>query len=362
MADDNGQGDKTEAPTPRRRQEARDQGNIPRSPDVVAAVLLVTMMVLLGWYGPGIVHALKDLMAKMLGESSIDGGLAALHTDAGFALHVVARALAPLFVGACLVAIFTNLAQVGLYFDVTRLQPNFAALNPLRGLGRVFGGGNGNLVKLLMNMAKMLLVTFVAYTAVHGKISLIVAAQRLTALQAFHLGGSVVYSILIRVGLVLFVLAIIDYIYQRYRIEQSLKMSKQEIKDEMRSMEGDPKIKARRRQIALQRVIQRIKKDVPTADVVVTNPTHFAVALQYDSKTMHAPKVIAKGQDLIALRIREIAVANGVPILERKPLARALYKMCEVGQEIPEEFYSTVAEILAYVYELSGKLKGKKAG
>jgi flagellar biosynthetic protein FlhB len=130
----------------------------------------------------------------------------------------------------------------------------------------------------------------------------------------------------------------------------------------MRRMEGDPKIKQRRRQIALQRVMQRIKKDVPTADVVVTNPTHFAIALQYDSKTMHAPKVIAKGQDLIAMRIREIAVANGIPILERKPLARALYKMCEVGQEIPEEFYSTVAEILAYVYELSGKLKGKKAG
>jgi flagellar biosynthetic protein FlhB len=361
MADD-GAGDKTEAPTPRRRQEARDNGNIPRSPDIVAAVLLVTMMVLMSWYGPGVVHALKDLMAEMLSQASIDGGMAALHTDASFALHAVGRSLAPLFAGACLVAILTNVAQVGLYFDVGRLQPNFAALNPVRGFGRVFGGHNGNFVKLLMNLAKMLLVTFVAYTAVHGKIALIVSAQRLTALQAFHLGGLVIYSILIRVGLLLFALAILDYAYQRYRIEQSLKMSKQEVKDEMRSMDGDPKIKARRRQIALQRVIQRIKKDVPKADVVVTNPTHFAIALQYDSKTMHAPKVIAKGQDLIALRIREIAVASGVPILERKPLARALYKMCEVGQEIPEEFYSTVAEILAYVYELSGKMKEKKAG
>jgi flagellar biosynthetic protein FlhB len=362
MADDDGQGDKTEAPTPRRRQEAREQGNIARSPDIVAAVLLVSMMILLGWYGPGVIRSLKDLMIEMLGESSLDGGMAALHGDAGAALRAVARSLAPLFVGACVVAILTNLAQVGFFFDVGRLQPNLAALNPLRGLGRVFGGGNGNLVKLLMSAAKMLLVSFVAYTAVHGKIALIVSAQKLTALQAFHLGGSVVYSILIRVGLLLFVLAIVDYIYQRYRIEQSLKMSKQEVKDEMRRMDGDPKIKQRRRQIALQRVIQRIKKDVPTADVVVTNPTHFAIALQYDSKTMHAPRVIAKGQDLIALRIREIAVANGVPIIERKPLARALYKMCKVGQEIPEEFYSTVAEILAYVYELSGKMKGKKAG
>jgi flagellar biosynthetic protein FlhB len=361
MADD-GQGDKTEAPTPRRRQEARDQGNIPRSPDVVAAVLLVSMMVLLGWYGPGVIRSLKDLMVEMLSESSLDGGVAGLHSDAGAALRAVGRSLAPLFAGACLVSILTNLAQVGLYFNVSRLQPNLGALNPLRGLGRVFGSGNGNLIKLLMNSAKMLLVSFVAYSAIHGKIGSIVSAQRLTALQAFHLGGAVVYSILIRVGILLFVLAIVDYIYQRYRIEQSLKMSKQEIKDEMRRMDGDPKIKQRRRQIALQRVIQRIKKDVPTADVVVTNPTHFAVALQYDSKTMHAPRVIAKGQDLIAMRIREIAVASGVPILERKPLARALYKMCNVGQEIPEEFYSTVAEILAYVYELSGKLKEKKAG
>jgi flagellar biosynthetic protein FlhB len=362
MADDDGQGDKTEAPTPRRRQEARDQGQIPRSPDIVAAVLLISMMVLLGWYGPGVIRSLKDLMIEMMSESSINGGIASLHGDSGSALRAVARSLAPLFAGACLVAILSNLAQVGLFFNMEKLQPNFAALNPLRGLGRVFGGGNGNLMRLLMSMAKMLMVSFVAYTAVSGKISLIVSAQRLTALQAFHLGGSVVYSILIRVGILLFVLAILDYMYQRYRIEQSLKMSKQEIKDEMRRMEGDPKIKQRRRQIALQRVMQRIKKDVPTADVVVTNPTHFAVALQYDSKSMHAPKVVAKGQDLIAMRIREIAVASGVPILERKPLARALYKMCAVGQEIPEEFYATVAEILAYVYELSGKMKGKKAG
>jgi len=213
-----------------------------------------------------------------------------------------------------------------------------------------------------MGMVKMFLVSFVAYSAISGKIGLIISAQRLTALQAFHLGGSVIYAILIRVGILLFILAILDYMYQRYRIEQSLKMTKQEVKDEMRRMDGDPKIKNRRRQIAMQRIIQRIKKDVPTADVVVTNPTHFAVALKYDSKEMRAPRVIAKGQDLIALRIREIAAANGIPILERKPLARALYKMCNVGQEIPEEFYSTVAEILAYVYELSGKMTGKKAG
>jgi flagellar biosynthetic protein FlhB len=360
MADDS-QGDKTEAPTPRRRTEAREQGNIARSPDIVASALLISMMVLMGWYGPGVVRSLKDLMIEMLSDASIDGGVSALHTIPLSAIRAVLRSLAPLFVGACVVAVLCNLAQVGFFFSPARLQPNLAALNPLRGLGRVFGTGNGNFVRLLMSLAKTILVGLVAYSAIHGRIGQIVSAQRMSALEAFHMGGSVVYSIIIRVGIVLLILAIVDYFYQRYRIEQSLKMTKQEVKDEMRSMEGDPKIKQRRRQIAMQRVIQRIKKDVPKADVVVTNPTHFAIALEYDSKTMHAPRVIAKGQDLIAMRIREVAVASGVPILERAPLARALYKMCDVGDEIPEEFYSAVAEILAYVYELSGKLAEKKA-
>jgi flagellar biosynthetic protein FlhB len=138
-------------------------------------------------------------------------------------------------------------------------------------------------------------------------------------------------------------------------------MTKQEVRDEMRRMEGDPLIKQRRRQIAMRRVMQRMKEDVPTADVVVTNPTHFAIALKYDKDNMHAPRVVAKGTDFLALRIRELAAAAGVPIVERAPLARALYKLVDVGQEIPEHLYSAVAEILAYVYELSGKLKRKSA-
>jgi flagellar biosynthetic protein FlhB len=164
-----------------------------------------------------------------------------------------------------------------------------------------------------------------------------------------------------RVGVALLVLAILDYAVHRYQLEKQLKMSKQEVKEEMRRMEGDPKIKQRRRQVAMQIANQRLKKDVPTADVVVTNPTEFAVALKYDQGAMHAPRVIAKGRGEMARRIREIAIASGVPILERKPLARALFKLVEVGQEIPEQFYAAVAEILAYVYELSGKARPRAA-
>jgi len=153
------------------------------------------------------------------------------------------------------------------------------------------------------------------------------------------------------------VLAILDYVYQRFRVEKSLKMTKQEVKDEMRSMEGDPIMKQRRKQVAVQRHMQRLKNDVPKADVVVTNPTHYAVALKYEESKMRAPKLVAKGMDFMAQRIRELAVEAGVPIIERAPLARAIYRMVDVGEEIPEEFYAAVAELLAYVYELTGKVR-----
>jgi flagellar biosynthetic protein FlhB len=264
--------------------------------------------------------------------------------------------MAPLLIAAVIIAVVVNVAQVGLFFNTKKLQPNLAALNPLKGLGKMFKGQGW--VQLVMNLMKLTLVGWVAYSAVGGRIGEIAMSQGLEFKQIFNLGASLVYAIGMRIGIVLLILALIDYAYQRYRTEKELKMSKQEVKEEMRRMEGDPKIKQRRRQIALQGAVQRLKKDVPTADVVVTNPTHFAVALKYDDAGgMGAPRVVAKGQDYLAMRIREIAAEAGVPILERPPLARSLYKMVEVGQEIPEQFYAAVAEILAYVYELTGKVR-----
>ena len=354
-------GDKTEAPTPRRRAEAREQGNIARSPDLVAAALLIGIMYTLSATGPGLMRALKALMAEVLSLDVL--GNSSTHDVFRMCLLMVKAiggAMAPLLAVAVAIAILVNLFQVGLFFSTKRLQPNIAALNPFKGIGKLFGGGQG-FGHLVLNLIKVSLLALTAYSAIHGRIKDIVLAQQLSFLQSFGLGAAIVYSIAIRVGMLLLVLAIIDYAYQRYRIEKSLKMTKQEVKEEMRRMEGDPQIKQRRRQIAVQRVMQRIKKDVPTADVVVTNPTHFAIALKYEAGAMHAPRVIAKGADLIALRIREIAAANGIPIVERPPLARSLYKLCEVGQEIPEQFYATVAEILAYVYELSGRVRRKTA-
>jgi flagellar biosynthetic protein FlhB len=353
-------GEKTEAPTPKRREEAREQGSVARSPDLNAAVVLLGALLLLHWYGGGLFQALQTVVQHMLSRDSfaqmdphhlLDTTVPQLMT--------IARAMAPLMLGIIVLAVLANIAQVGWHLTPSRLAPNFAALNPMTGLERLLK--RRGIVALAMGILKMTLVGLMAYSAIHSRIDLIVHVEQLTFLQAFGLAGQMIFDIGMRVGVLLLVLAVFDYLWQRRQLEQSLKMSKQEVKEEMRRMEGDPKVKQRRRQIANQLAHKRLKKTVPTADVVVTNPTEFAVALKYDSATMAAPRVVAKGQGLMAARIRELAVEAGIPILERKPLARALYKMVEVGQEIPEEFYSTVAEILAYVYELTGKVRRRVA-
>ena len=356
-------GEKTEAPTPRRRQEAREQGQIARSQDLTAAAMIVAALLLLNAFGQDLVKALRALLAETLSLRSPDAGPSApgpVLEELVRSLAQVVKAALPFLVGLTLVIVVVNLLQVGLHLNLNRLQPNLGALNPFKGFARLFGKGRSP-VQGLMAVLKLVLIAAVAYSALHGRLELIVSAQGLGHLQVFALGAQVVYDVALRVGIALLVLALIDYAYQKWKHERDLRMTKQEVKEEMRRMEGDPKIKQRRRQIAMQIAHQRMKKDVPTADVVVTNPTEYAVALKYDAGSMHAPRVIAKGRGLIAQRIREIAISAGVPILERKPLARALFKLVEVGQEIPEQFYTAVAEILAYVYELSGKAKQRQS-
>jgi flagellar biosynthetic protein FlhB len=351
-------GDKTEAPTPRRRQEARENGTVARSADLSSAALLIGGLYLLKFFGGKIILTMADLVGETLRQT---GDIRADHDLFQFITRSFASAglaCAPLMAGAVVVAIVANVAQTGLIFSPQRLVWKFEALNPIGGFSRVFGGGRGA-AKMVMNLLKVGLVAVAAWSAIAGRVGQIVLAQELTFFQIFGLAIEIIFSIALRIGILLFVLAVLDYVWQRYQIEQSLKMSKQEIKQEMKNLDGDPKMKMRRRQIAIARLKEQLKSDVPKADVVVTNPTEFAVALRYDPGTMTAPVVVAKGQGLIAARIRELAIEHGIPILERKPLARALYKMCNVGQEVPEQFFSAIAEILAYVYELNGRFKQK---
>jgi len=251
-----------------------------------------------------------------------------------------------------LLALASAVGQVGLLFTVRPITPSLDKLNPLNGLKRMFSARS--LVQLVMGLAKMTVLTAVAYWTLKSRLGRLAGASLLPYEAMAQITIDFLFTLGIRLTTCL-LLAIIDWIYQRLKHEKELRMTKQEVREELKRMDGDPHVKRRRREVQMQLALQRIRSAVPKADVVVTNPTSFAVAIQYDARTMSAPKVTAKGADLLAQRIRELAILHGVPIVERPPLARALYRSVEIGQEIPAAFYRAVAEVLAYVYELAGR-------
>lgn len=343
---------RTEQPTARRRTEARAGGQIAKSQDLTAAVLLVGGLVTLRFLGPGIwARMLAMYRTALSGDGAADRDqMIPLATASAVEMF---RMLAPFMALLLLITLIALYSQVGLLLTLKPLTPNLKKLNPITGIGRIVSPRS--LVMLVTNLAKLALVVSVAYLVIGGVASEIIFSGALDHVAIFGLAAHLAFRLGITLGVVLLILALFDYAYQRYRHNKDLMMTKEEVKDEMRSMEGDPVVKQRRREVQMQLAFQRLKTDVPQADVVVTNPTHVAVAIKYDATVMAAPKVVAKGADHMAIRIRQIAAAAGVPILERPPLARALHEAVEVGQEVPERFYQAIAEILAYVYELSGQ-------
>jgi len=348
-------GDKTEPPTPRRRSEARQQGQVTRSADLSAALLLLGAILSLSWFGPHMMGSLTKSMRLFLtaGEGA---GLARVDvrpTVVSVAMAVLGAA-GPVLVTVMIAGVLSNLSQIGFLFTTKPLMPRLDKLNPLSGFRRLFS--TRTFVQLGMNLLKLTMVSVVAYSAITKRLDEIILAIDVGGWHQVAVLSKVLYEVALQLAVILLILALVDYCWQKYRHERDLKMTKEEVKEEMRRMEGDPIVKQRRRRMQYAAALQRIKKAVPKADVVVTNPTEFAVAIQYDAESMRAPTVVAKGQGHLAQKIREIAVAHGVPIVERKALAQALYKTVEVGQEVPEKFYQAVAEILAYVYELSGRV------
>lgn len=353
-------GDKTEAPTPRRRTEARERGQVVRSPDLSAAVVLLGSMIALKIFGPALVATLLNVLSAALDSETAPANylndLPRIGAHVAWALAVAAL---PVVLVILVLAVIANLAQVGPLLTAHPLRPTLNKINPLAGFGRLFS--MRSTVQLAANLAKIALVVAVAYQVVMGEAPRILAAVELDVWEMLAVAADATLWLGIKLGLVLLVLALFDYFYHRWQHERDLRMTKEEVKEEMRRMEGDPIMKQRRRQIQLQMTLQKLRRDVPRADVVITNPTELAVALRYDDATMRAPAVVAKGAGYVAQRIRELAIAHGVPIIERKPLAQTLYKLVEVGQEIPSHLYQAVAEILAYVYELSGRRRVSRA-
>ncbi|MEX0744021.1 MAG: flagellar biosynthesis protein FlhB [Phycisphaeraceae bacterium] len=356
MAENNSSsGEKSEAPTPRKRQQAREEGNVPKSMDLNAAGSLLAATVLLYLLGSRVLGGMKTSVEVMLAGSHASNltradDLGALMT---FSLEMLTVSVLPMMIAIAAIVLVVAVGQVGFLVTFKPITPQFNKLSPLSGLKNLFNARAA--VRFAMSLGKLAAIAAVAIVIIFNDLSRIMLLPQLSAAQAFAASCEIIFALAIKLAALLIVLAIMDFAFQRWQHERELKMSKQEVKEEMKRMEGDPLVKQRRTRVARQLAMQRTAQQVPHADVVVTNPTHFAIALKYDGKSMRAPKVIAKGADLLAMRIRQIAAINGIPIIERKPLARALYHGVDVGQEVPPEHYAAVAEILAYVYRLSGR-------
>lgn len=354
-------GERTEAPTPRRRTEAREKGQVARSSDLSSALLLLGGMVGLRVFGVSSMTSLIELMRANLDiQQSAANRTVDLSEIVPSLAMIVLAAAGPFLLMLVLIALASNLLQVGAIFTTHPLMPQLERLNPINGLGRLFNVRT--LVQLGMNLLKLAVVSIVAWIAIRQRMGDIMLAMAIDGWTQIGLLSDVLYDVGFKLAFVLVIIALLDFAWQRLKLEKDLRMTRQEVKEEMRRMDGDPIIKQRRRKMQLAAAMQRIRKTVPEADVVVTNPTELAIAIKYDVDSMAAPRVVAKGADYLAKKIREIAALHGVPIVERKPLAQALYKTVDVGQEVPEQFYKAIAEILAYVYQLSGKkMKSRSA-
>jgi len=343
--------EKTEPATPRRRQEMRQKGNVARSAEVSTVAGLLVGLIFLRSFGPGLCQQLADTMRFAFGHlSRADLTMAAVQSK-GLALVLsLAASLAPLLAGLLVVGIAVNAAQVGFLFTARALIPDLSRLNPLSGLGRMFS--RRALVELLKALLKVSLSGYIAYSLVRDRYEMLLNTPGMALGESVGALTGVAIDMATNMTVILLALALLDYGYQRWQYEQSIKMTREEVREEMRQSETSPQMRARIRQRQRAIAMRRMMRDVPKADVVITNPTHLAVALQYTAGQMRAPRVVAKGERLMAERIKAVAREHGVPVVENKPLAQALFRTVEIGQEISPDLYQAVAEVLAFIYRL----------
>lgn len=350
-------GDKSEKPTDKRRQDARKKGNVAKSMDLgvglrfMVAIFLLRAILLPAW------EHLRSLTVSAWTRFPTEVGIDQAHEMLRYYSGQVLLLLAPLLGCMLLLGLATNVVQVGVNFNPSLLKFDLNRVNPFgpSGFKRFFGAQPYQ--QLAVNLAKLVVLGWLGWVIVSNGYARLLSTVQMDLGAAGRAYADLVWEVCWKIGLALLILGIVDWILAKRRHEKGLKMSKQEVKDENKSQDGDPQVKGRQRQIRMAQSRKRMMGSVPNADVVVTNPTHFAVAIQYDSKAMGAPTVVAKGVDNLALKIRELAQEHGVPIVENPPLARALYAQVEVEHEIPSELYAAVSDVLIYVYRLSGKLK-----
>ncbi len=353
-------GEKKHEASPYRREKAREEGQIARSQDLGSALVLLGVVMTLSWCGPTVARTLADIMVASFQRGnywSTSARSAAGLINATFLQCLFA--VLPLMLVACVIVMANTWLQIGFLFLPDKLMPDWQRINPLTGVQRLFT--LPNVARIGFGILKITIVTAVIGAGVWAKWDVILGAQQLTAGEVGSLIWDMTIDMCLRTGGVLFVLAIFDYGFQWWKLEQDLRMTDEELREELKMTNGDPQMAAKRRAFQKQLMLNRIQTSVPKADVVITNPTELAIAIQFDPNVMPAPIVLAKGAGEVAARIRKVALEHGVPVLERKPLAQALYKTVEIGQVIPVDQYKAVAEVLRYVYQLQGKpLPGMK--
>ncbi len=355
-----GSGEKTEKATPKKRRDERKKGNVMMSRDVVAVVTLFASYVALRFGLPIMADALSQITKYVIGlvGSLPTGGVSAIISEiSSQSIMAVTRSVALPLLATLLGATIATFAQTRLLVSFESIKPKFSKLNPLNGLKNLFS--LKSLIEVLKGTIKITILLVLIYMFVSD--SLVHFSQFLSTdlLVAISDMRDMAFDLLLKVGVAFIVVSFFDYLYQWWNFERNMKMTKEEVKEEYKQIEGDPKIKAKIKQAQRKIAQSRMMQAVPTADVVIRNPTHFAVALRYKPKKDIAPVVVAKGQDELALRIVKVAEESGVAVMENKPLARALYADADIGLPIPHEHYGAVAEVLVYIYKLNNKLPPK---
>lgn len=358
FAKDGPDGEKTEEPTAKKLEDARNKGQVMRSTEVVTAatllVFFIMLKILVGFIGNRFLEGFHQSIGYIEDYTGNPFTVNSARTLVREAFLNILAAGFPIMIAGFVVTVLSILVQVKWKVSTEPLKPKIDKFNPVSGMKRLFS--KDKIMEFLKSVAKVVVLAYVVYSYLKDQWPLIYKMYSYTLPQAIAVIGDTVISIGIRISVFFAVIAVFDLFYQKWKFHQDMMMSKQEVKDEYKNSEGDPKVKSQQRQRMQQASQRRMMQDLPNADVVITNPTHLAVAIKYDKETHEAPVVIAKGADYLAQKIKETARMNSIEIVENKPLARMLYHNVEIGAEIPPELYQMVAEVLAYVYGLQGRL------
>tara|TARA_R110002049_G_scaffold2750_8_gene22306 strand:+ start:263315 stop:264397 length:1083 start_codon:yes stop_codon:yes gene_type:complete len=352
MADSSG--DKKHSASEKRRRQAREQGQVVKSQDLTSAGLLLAAVAALWFLGEPASESLAGAIAESLSSPTL--APMGINDAVNWTLRMGGRlaiASIPMLIAMFIAGVMANVVQTGLLLAPEKIAPKLSNISPLSGAKRIVSARG--VARLGFGIFKVCIIAIVAYLAIQKYEGSILAMAGMSVPQIAVTLFEALMGTCIWIGGALFVLALLEFAFQKWKHEQDLMMTDQEVRDEMKETEGDPQVAARRRQVQRQMMMQRAETEVPKADVVVTNPTELAIAIQYDPLTMPAPIVLAKGAGVLAQRIRRLALQHNIPVVERKPLAQVLYKSVEVGGIVPQEQYQAVAEVLRYVYQLQGK-------